>query len=215
MTQPRFSIVLKMIQAALAPVFLALIIVLMSHGPATAQTFHGPYLGIDAARQHVIAGSLVDDVDTLQQDSRMVVSVFGGLRAQVAGFVIGGDLGVGRLDGEMRLDESSTAIRYQADSQWRWSLHGGHVVGSRTLMFGYLSEVTRQFDVTLTGAGVTSSQQDKQGMLRFGAGVEQQIRGPWHLTVTAGSARADFGGRRTNIVVGQRLEVAAGLTVQF
>jgi hypothetical protein len=215
MTKTSPLIVLKIVQSVLSPASLAIVIIVLTSRLSAAQTFRGPYIGVEVGRQHVIAGSLVDGVDTLQQDSRAVVTAFGGLRLQRAGFVVGGDLGLGRMDGDLRLDDQSTSIGYQGNSQWRWSLHGGRVFGARTLVFGYLSEVTRKFDVTITRGGVESSQQDEQGMLRFGGGIEFQVKGPWHITATAGSSRADFGGRPTNIDIGRRLEIAAGLTVQF
>ena len=184
---------------------------------AEAQTFRGPYVGVDLGRQHFIGGSLVDGIDTLQEDSRLVVSVFGGARAQIARVVFGGELGLGLTDGDLSLTDQlrSLTVDYRNGSQWHWALQAGVVAGTKTLVFGYLSEVTRKFDVTITRPGVTTPQQDEQGMLRFGAGVEYRLTGPLHLRVTAGSARADFGDRATNIPIDKRLEVAAGVVVQF
>ncbi len=48
-----------------------------------------------------------------------------------------------------------------------------------------------------------------------GGGVEQRLGGPFHLRITAGTSRADFGDRRTNIEVNRRFELAAGLVLQF
>lgn len=101
-----------------------------------------------------------------------------------------------------------------AGSQWHWGLHAGLVAGASTLMFGYLSEVTRRFDVSVTQAGIPTFQEDEQGMLRFGAGIEQRLVGALHLRVTAGSSRADFGGP-TNITIGRRFEAAAAAVIQF
>lgn len=168
-------------------------------------------------RQHVIGGSLVDGVDTLQQDSRIVASGFGGLRLQFGGVVVGGELGLGRTDGDLVLEDPSRLLRvdYENDRQWYWALTAGHTIGGNTLLFGYLSEVSRDFDVTIRRAGSTVVQQDGQGLLRFGAGIEQRVFGPLHLRATAGTSRADFGGRATNIEVGRRLEASVGVILQF
>lgn len=196
---------------------LVLVVVSMSSVAAQSRGFAGLYFGVDAGPQQVIGGSLVDGVDTLQEDTRVVVTFFGGLRGQFRGFVIGGELGYGRTDGDLILSEPSRllTVDYKNDSQWNWTLTGGHTIGANTLVFGYLSEVTRNFDVTIRLGGGTTEQQDEQGLLRFGAGVEQRLTGPLRLRVTAGSSRADFGDRVTNIDVKRRFEAAVGVVLQF
>jgi len=186
-------------------------------GQASDRAFHGVYAGIEVGRQHVIGGSLVDQVDTLQEDSRVVASVFGGVRGQFRGFVLGAELGFGRTDGDLVLSEPSRllTIDYKNDSQWHWTLNAGHTIGPRTLLFGYVSEVTRKFDVTILRATITTGQQDEQGLLRFGGGVEQRLTGPLRLRATIGTSRADFGGRETNIAIGKRLDAAIGVVIQF
>ena len=182
-----------------------------------AQTFRGPYGGIEFGRQQVIGGSLVDGVDTLHQDSRWVTSLFGGARAQAGWFVIGGELGMGFLDGTLALtdDARALAIDYRTNRQWHWSAHAGVSAGESSVIFGYVSEVTRTFDVTISQAGQLFSQQDEQGLLRFGAGIEFRLRKGLHLRMTGGTSRADFGDRPTNITVGRQFEGGAGLVLQF
>ncbi len=196
---------------------LLLFVVLLTSRAASAQTFSGPYAGVEFGRQHIIGGSLVNGVDTLQEDSRLVTSFFGGFRVEVKRFVVGGDAGIGLMDGDLSLNDPAQALSvdYRAGSQWHWALHAGYAVRPATLVFGYLSEVTRSFDVTVTQSGHATPQEDEQGMLRFGGGVEQRLRGPLHLRVTAGTSRADFGGQPTNIDVNRRFEFGAGLVLQF
>lgn len=196
-------------------------LVSLSAGSASAQAGRGPfggvYVGVEAGRQHVIGGSLVGGVDTLQEDSRAVATVFGGLRGQIRGFVLGAELGLGRTDGDLLLSEPSRllTVSYMNNSQWNWSLNAGHTIGSRTLLFAYVSEVTREFDVTILRAGVTTTQQDNQGLLRLGGGIEQRIAGPLRLRATLGTSRADFGDRETNIDVGKRVDASIGIVLQF
>ena len=184
---------------------------------AEAQTFSGPLAGVDVGRQHVIGGSLVDEIDTLQEDTRTVVSVYGGYRLQLRSVVFGGELGLGRTDGDLFLDDPlrTLTVDYRNRTQSHWQLTGGYAAASNTLLFGYLSELTRRFDVTIQQDGHVVTQEDEQGLLRFGAGVEQRLRGPFHVRITAGTSRADFGDRPTNIDIGRRFDIAAGLVVQF
>lgn len=83
------------------------------------------------------------------------------------------------------------------------------------LVFGYLAEVTRNFDVTIRQARRTFAQNDEQGILRFGAGVDFNMKAPLLLRATLGSARADFGDRKTNLAVGRKLEASFGVIMQF
>ncbi len=196
-------------------------LVAIGAAPATAAAqstpFSGPYVAVDVSRQHVIGGSLVDGVDTLQEASRGVLSVSAGWRRALGAVVVGADVGLGRLDGALVLrdDATATTVRYDTSSQWHWRLTGGVTIGPRTLAYAYVSEVTRAFDVTITRRGATTPQRDEQGLLRFGGGLERRVGGPVHVTVAAGSSRADFGGRQTNIEPGRRLEASAGLVLQF
>lgn len=196
---------------------LAVLPVSSADAQSRPRSFSGLYAGVDAGSQQIIGGSLVDGVDTLQEDSRVVVTFYAGLRAQLSGFVIGGELGYGRTDGDLVLTDPARllTVDYNNNSQWNWTLNGGHTIGGRTLLFGYLSEVTRQFDVSVVLGGRVIAQQDEQGLLRFGAGIEQQLTGPLRLRATAGSSRADFGDRATNIEPGRRLEAAVGVVIQF
>ncbi len=202
-------------------ILLVLSILTLAAVPARGQsgnkTFSRLYVGVEAGRQHVIGGSLVDGVDTLQDDSRTVVTVFGGLRGQIGGLVLGAELGLGRTDGDLVLQEPGRllTVDYKNNSQWNWTLNAGHTLDAKTLVFGYVSEVTRKFDVTILRAGQRTMQGDEQGLLRFGAGVERVLAGPLRLRATAGTSRADFGGRQTNVEIGKRLDAAVGVVFQF
>ena len=184
---------------------------------AQATHFTGPYLGFELSRQHVIGGSLVDGVDTLQDDMRVVASVLGGLRRAIGRLVVGGELGLGRMDGDLVLHDPARDLRvaYANPGQWHWAVAAGPTLGPGTLLYAYVSEVTRQFDVAVVQRGATVSQEDEQGLLRFGLGLERRMARGAHVRVAAGTSRADFGGRRTNIVPGRRLELTVAALWQF
>lgn len=175
----------------------------------------GPYVAVDGGRQQVIAGALVDGLDTLQEDVRTVTSLNGGWRVGLARLVVGAELGRGWFDGALERRDAATVVRYEGGSQWHWGLSAGLRLGGATLVYAYLSEVTRAFDVTIAQPGGTVAQQDEQGLLRFGAGVERRLRGPLAVRATAGTSRADFGDRPTNIDPRRRLEASLGLVWRF
>jgi len=69
-----------------------------------------------------------------------------------------------------------------------------------------LAEPARDLTVTLA---------DEQGRLRNGVGLEHRVRGPVHVGVSAGTSRADVGGRPTNVTIGRRLDASLGVLLQF
>lgn len=193
-------------------------------GTSAAQTsekaFTGLYAGAEAGSLNVIGGALVNGVDTLAQDRRGAVTFIAGGRYQFARrLVLGIEFGAGWEDGGLRLDDgtSGTRVEYANDTHTRLGGTVGVALGSarRTHVFAYLSELSRSYDVTITLAGAVTTQRDDQGLLRYGGGVEQRIAPRLTLRVTAGSSRADFGGRTTNITPTRPLEMAAGLLVRF
>jgi len=187
---------------------------------AQARHFSGIYLGVEAGRQSLIGGSLVSGVDVLAQEDRRVAHVLGGGRYQLGnGLVVGAEASYGPIDGALRLSDpgASLDIEYESNRQKAYGLMGGLALGSSRdwLVFAYLAEATRVFDVTIRQGTTTVFQRDEQGMLRFGAGVEARLLGSLHLRASAGSGRADFGDRPRNIDPERRLELAAGAIVQL
>lgn len=204
------------------PLVAAAMMLMSGAAGARAQTKHfsGFYAGAEAGRQSLIGGSLVGGVDVLAQEDRGVAHLLGGVRYQFAvGFVVGAEASYGLVDGDLRLSDpgASLEIDYRSDRQRTLGLIGGVAVGpaKRWLVFVYAAEATRVFDVTIRQGTATSFQSDEQGMLRFGGGVEARAVGPLHLRASAGTGRADFGDRQTNIEPERRLEMAVGLVVQF
>jgi hypothetical protein len=121
---------------------------------AVPKRFDGLFVGIDLGRHNVIAGSQVDGVDVLQQDVRSAVTFSGGFRKQLGGgLVIGAEAGYGLVDGDLQLSDPGrdVVIDYAGDSQTHFGLTLGHTVGHsrRVLLFAYLNELSRSFDVTI------------------------------------------------------------------
>jgi len=203
-------------------VVLFIVAILLLPAPARTQhkAFSGLYAGVEVGRQNLIGGSLVDNVDFLTQDTRRVIALQGGVRYQFdVGFVIGVEGSVGFMDGKLSLADPANQldITYDNDQQTTFGLMSGFALGPRKrwLLFAYLSEATRKFDVTVNRAGTTFQQSDEQGFLRYGIGVEKQLFGHLNLRATAGSGRADFADRQTNIDVKREFEFSVGGVLQL
>ncbi len=191
---------------------------------AFAQTeerlFNGFYVGLDAGRQNIIGRALVNGVDTLQQSSRSVATLLGGARLQLGyGIVAGLEGGIGLADGKLSLSDPANGltVEYKNSTQVQYGVVLGYALGAQrdTLIFGYLSQVERRFDVSVQSPQGNFEQRDAQGLLRFGAGVERKISGPFRLRATIGTSRADFRGRPTNINVKTALDLAVSAIYQF
>jgi hypothetical protein len=191
-----------------------------SEAAAADRHFHGPYVGAEVGRQQIIAGSLVNGVDFLTADSRIVGDFFGGLRGQLpVGLVVGAELAYGVFDGSLAFSDpaSSLAIAYDGGDQLTYGGTIGWAVGRERdlLVFSYVKETKRSFDVAVSTATSSFAQIDKQGMLRYGAGVEWRATGKLHLRASLGTGRADFGDQMTNVDPGSKVEGAIGVIVQF
>jgi hypothetical protein len=189
-----------------------------SSSGAPERPFDGFYAGVEVGRQNIIGGSLVRGVDTLQQESRGVVSFPLGWRRQVGRFVFGAEFVYGRVDGDLERVEPNAALRiaYENDSQTQIGGSLGYALGGgrRTLLFAYLGEVSRSFDVTIRLGNEVILQGDEQGLLRYGVGGEWTVSKRLRARLTIGSSRASFDGT-TNIEPEKPLDAALGLIVQF
>lgn len=187
---------------------------------AEAGRLDGAYLGLEAARQTVIAGALVDGVDVLAQDERLTASLVGGYRLALGErLVVGVEGAVGVGDQSLRLSDPSRGLqlRYRNGFEWRVGGQVGWRLGADrgTLVFAYVSETTRAFSVSGTTARGPLRQKDEQGLLRYGVGVERALAEGWRARATAGSSRADFGDRRRNMTPDRPIEVGVAVSFGF
>ena len=202
------------------PWLVSLALVVAATAAAQERHFLGPYVGAELGRQNIIAGSLVDGVDVLQQENRTVFTAFGGYRYQLGfGLVLGAELGLGWFDGSLSFDDDASDLRvlYEGGSQWTLGGNVGYAFGpdQSWLVYGYVSEATRDFDVLVEQGGGSFEQSDEQGMLRYGVGVEKALTELLHVRGSLGSGRADFGEVVTNIDPERQLELSFGVVLQF
>ncbi|MBO6505061.1 MAG: outer membrane beta-barrel protein [Kordiimonadaceae bacterium] len=192
---------------------------------ATAQNdtdkhFHGIYLGSEIGSQNLFGGALINGADILTEDKRFVASGFIGARYQFeSGLVLGFEGQVGATDGDLTFSDTAQGltIGYENNSQSAYGLTLGYAFGEHKdwLLFAYGLETSRDFDVTITGPLGTGTQNDNQGMVRYGVGLEKAIGSGLHIRAAVGSLAADFGDTNTNIDVEGKLEATIGILFQF
>jgi len=195
----------------------------LAASPVAAQpvqrSFTGLYFGVEAGVLNVIGGAQVSGLDVLAQDTRGAVTFLVGGRYEFGRLVAGVEFGAGWEDGDLTHDDPGAALHVDYRNQGHTRIGGtlGVTLGAqrRTQVFGYVAELSRSFDVTVTQAGVISEQRDEQGLLRYGAGVEQVLGHRLAVRGTVGSSRADFGGRPTNLTPNRPLEAAVGVVFRF
>ena len=174
----------------------------------------GVYVAAEYGRQQLIGGAQYAGTDMLAADVRAVASLAFGLRFEVASWTFGGDLGFGQTDGDLRLVDPGIplTIEYRNNSQTHVGLHLGRRIRGDWLVYGYLSEASRDFDVTLTDGSGSSRQADEQGILRFGVGIERPVSRVFSWRAALGSARAKFDGP-TNARPDRELELSLGIVL--
>ena len=186
-----------------------------------SRQFTGIYAGVVAGSQNLFGGSNINGADVLAQSSRGAVDFPLGYRRQFLSgrFLAGAEFIWGLTDGRLKHEDRARqlSIRYENNSQWSIGLTAGYVFGKKrsNLTFLYLNETTRQFDVFIVDQYGPYKQQDEQGMLKFGVGVERRLLKALHVRLTAGRLYADFGDRVTNIDVNDKWDVMGGLAYQF
>lgn len=185
---------------------------------APERQFNGFYAGVEVGRQNIIGGSLVGGIDTLQQDSRTVLSFPLGWRTQAGRVVFGVEFAYGRADGDLERIEPAAGLRITYENETQTQIGGtlGYALGARrrALLFAYLGEASRSFDVTIRLGNEVILQGDEQGLLRYGVGGEWAVSKRVRARATIGSSRASFGGT-TNIEPDKPLDASIGLFFQF
>jgi hypothetical protein len=192
-------------------------LLLLAMADAGHAAFAGPVLGIEGGRQNVIAGARIGDVDVLRQEGKAAFSLIGGYRwALGARGLVGFEAGVGWLDGDLARNAGAASVEYQPKGQYHYGGLAGWVVETPhpVLLFAYLNETKRTFRVDIQQGGSRVAQEDRQGMLRFGVGIEAPIAGGLHGRITLGTTRARFEGR-TDLVGSKVPELMAGLSWKF
>lgn len=202
-------------------IILLLLFLLVKATGFTQATFEGFYTGALAGSQNIFGGSYVEGVDVLAQKSGFVVEFPIGFRFQALkeSLVLGLEFSLGITDGDlMHVDDSKPlTINYSNSFQRGFGGMAGWVPGRKRnfLVFAYLNETKRKFEVEIRDRHGAYKQKDKQGMLKYGLGMEWPVTKLLHVRGSAGLMRVDFGERITNINVEDKADVMAGLIFQF
>lgn len=185
--------------------------------PATPNHFNGLYIVTQGGTQNVFGGSWVNNVDVLAQKSHFVFEVVPGIRAQFLKkrIVVGFELQFGFNNVDLYHEDPAQQLKINYTSNRQHSVGGtlGASIGSRrkVLTFVYLNETTRRFEVVIRENTRFYRQNDEQGMLKYGLGVEVAVAEWLNIRVAAGMLRVDFGGRPTNIRVDDKMDAMVGI----
>ncbi len=172
-------------------------------GAAANRHFYGPYVGAEIGFQSLVGGADANGTDVLAQETRAVGSGILGFRLQFDNrIVVGVEGSIGLTDGDLELNIPSQNAQFLYENDRQFTIGGtlGYASGAdlRTLLFIYVNETSREFDVTINAPGGPFRQTDGQGILRFGVGLERQVRDAFHIRGTVGSGYADFDGPTFN-----------------
>lgn len=183
-----------------------------------ARRFEGLYLGVEGGRQHVIGAGNVGGLDILEEDMRGVAEFLFGGRVQINRLVIGAEGGVGltRAEGAIDIPANDLSIAFTQKGQHSIGGQIGAALGADRdwLVFAYVTETKRRFAVDIVQSGTAFQQRDKQGMLRFGGGVEHAVHGPLRVRLKGGTGRAKFDDV-TSLDPPKRFEFSGAILFQF
>jgi len=183
--------------------------------------FHGVYIGLNAGVQNVFGGSFVNDMDILAQDTRFVSEIAIGYRTPLLKnkLVLGLEFSLGFLDADLEHVDSTEPLRiqYENSAQNSLGLTAGFLLGrkKRSLLFLYANETKRKFEVAIDQPPYNFNQTDKQGMLKYGIGLEYKLFPRLGIRSTYGGLHVDFGELETNIDVEDKQDFTFGLSFQF
>lgn len=187
----------------------------------TSLNFQGVYIGLNAGVQNVFAGSFVNNMDILAQESLFVSEMAIGYRTYLLKnrLVVGLEYSLGFLDADLEHVDNSQPLRiqYESSQQSSFGLTVGILPGSkkRLLIFLYANETKREFQVDIDQPPYNFNQTDRQGMLKYGIGLEHQIFPGIAIRSTYGRLNVDFGELETNIDVEDKQDFTLGFTFQF
>lgn len=176
----------------------------------------GLYLGVNFGSQNVFGGSFVNDMDILAQESKFVSEISAGYRWQFLNnrIIAGLEGHIGFTDGTLRHENPSEplTIDYKNNFQSGKGIIVGINLGANRdwIIYGYLNETKRKFDVAISQDPWNFTQIDKQGMLRYGIGIERTIYKQFNLRASFGALTVDFGDLETNIDVEDKFDFTIG-----
>ena len=180
--------------------------------------YQGVYTGISIGKQNYFGGAFLDDLDVLSQKSARLIDLSAGWRTPLSeGWVLAIEGAYGIADGNLFLQNANYTIDYQNEYQLSGGLIAGKIVGQAKnwMLFAYSYFTLRKFDIQISSATGSFSQQDEQGVWRYGLGLERRLLKNWSVRASLGQTYVDLGGLKTNIEVNDKADAMIGLVYQF
>lgn len=210
------------VQNILISILILLSIHLQAQEDVDNERFDGMYLGSSVGIQNIFGGALIDELDLLAQKSGFVFETSLGYRKQFANerLLAGVELQFGFTNGDLTETDlrNQSSVTYQNSSQGGYGLMIGGVLGKsmRLLVFSYLNNTRRNFDIQITPvAGGAYMQEDGQVFTRYGIGAELPVWGRLHIKASFGAVMTDYGDLVASQSVNDKMDMNLGVSFQF
>lgn len=184
--------------------------------------FDGIYLSSSVGIQNIFGGALIDELDLLAQKSGFVLETSLGYRRQFAKerMLVGVELQFGLTNGDLTETDirNQSKVTYENSSQGGYGLTIGGILGKSRglLVFGYLNNTRRNFDIEITETdGRAYTQKDGQVFIRYGIGAEFPVWRRFHIKASFGSVITDYGDLTISQSVDDKMDFNLGATFQF
>lgn len=184
--------------------------------------YDGFYIGLNFGYQNLFGGALIDNLDVLAQESRLVMDFTPGFRKQILKnrVVVGVEFLLGVTDGDLStIDQrNQSEITYENNLQTGLGLNAGIVLGSRANihLFIYGQQARRSFDITIQNQDLSiMEQEDQQNFKRYGIGIEIPVWSHFSLRSMLGFTAVDFGELITNMDVEDKIDFNLGIVYQL
>lgn len=182
--------------------------------------FEGLYLGVNTGIQNVFSGAIINELSVPEQSSRWVTEFFIAHRWQFLHdrIVFGLEVQVGLTDGNLTRSYGvfpKLDIDFANNSQAGLGYTLGYVVGrqQRLLIYSYLYQIRRTFDISLSDNGrILEWQRNSHTALRYGLGAEYRMAKSFSIRTALGTQSTDLD---SPITINEALEATLSFVYQF
>ncbi len=178
-------------------------LLVLSAAPAMAQSFDGPYVGVQAGLNHDIA--IATDKDSV------VGGVFAGYDREVAPNIVLGAEGGFSIAASDRIGPAGTnAATIDPEYSFDLSARAGYVVGEKNLLYVRGGYANTRGDLSTTVANVTTTTKTTYDGWFVGSGIERKLTD--NVSARVEYRFNDFGGDNSKY---QRHQALVGVAYRF
>jgi hypothetical protein len=191
------------------------IVIIFIQSDVTSQISYRVDLGLQVGLENIIAGANFKEQDVLAAAHLPTIGFILAPGMQIKKWQFSPEIGVGYITKHLHYSNEEVVISYQPNMQWFLGAKLGYEFKSGHSIFVYANEVSRNFDVKLQDQWGPFTQEDNQGMLRFGVGYQLNLLKSAFINCKMGTGRADFADRTISNNPNFKLEAAVTLGYSF